>query len=828
MNIVNLNIHQEPVILVDGLTLDDIKAKYSWLLNARTKNAIIGEESSGQQIAWYGGEWLDGEWFDGVWYAGIWHRGIWEKGSWYAYKLNREALLDDRFVVEEDDDKYSHFLSGRWLTGNFYRGIFGYGHSYWSGQTQYEIEVSEFKSSCVNWVTNDSDAIWENGRFHNGRFINAEWLNGHFLNGCIYNSRWRNGDFFNGYFEGYDWYEGRFFGGDFLKGIWYNGEVNEINPQIPARIGSTTVDKQEIQVEWYDGFFRKGSFHSGLVKDASGNTIASTNHYMSRWYNGTFENGQWYGGNFEDGKWLNGQWFGGVWGTWSTDWVYPEYVWVEGTGSTWSNLENLTGETADYASFYFLPYETNSWNEIKSDDYDSYTGTTHNFIGVVNASGNTSFSTYTNPVFEIKAGVEYYFNVNINQLPLNFTAYYYESGSTSYTSLLDTPDTFTLNNVMGEYQSDFSHLMAPSTAYSFKEVGQLFQPTDVFPGRPTTYLFNITITGNFPWGSVNDIDVYLEDGSQNLYSNILTLVRDGKSAKTLSGYLNITDTNYSGTLRLAFSFSFDGFFSSATPTSEWAYTLEAVENQTSTLNFQLTDNSGTSLSNSTLDYNTTGFYSDTFNATIDSTITQLRSTLTTNSNFIGGTARNLETEFYVNFYSPLLENYNFPTIQASGYSFNLPNYSQVYKGFQVKIQRSGFYDKELVQIYDNYLSLSLDGGSGNTSIISTTPYRYDIENIRYGEYENYWGMNSAITCSGINSLQLTYSPTLNVSSFRLSDTFQVEGRLYKVAVKAFYQTLPTWQNGTWYNGLWINGTFEQGEIRGGTFLDGDIQNAIFT
>jgi hypothetical protein len=54
INIIKVNINQEEVILVDGLTLDDIKAKFSWFLNARTKNAIIGKNKT--KLVWYGGE----------------------------------------------------------------------------------------------------------------------------------------------------------------------------------------------------------------------------------------------------------------------------------------------------------------------------------------------------------------------------------------------------------------------------------------------------------------------------------------------------------------------------------------------------------------------------------------------------------------------------------------------------------------------------------------------------------------------------------------------------------------------------------------------------
>jgi len=59
------------IIFVDDLTLETVKIKYNWLLNASVKDAIVGQDDNG--LVWYFGEWLCGEWYDGTWYSGEWH-----------------------------------------------------------------------------------------------------------------------------------------------------------------------------------------------------------------------------------------------------------------------------------------------------------------------------------------------------------------------------------------------------------------------------------------------------------------------------------------------------------------------------------------------------------------------------------------------------------------------------------------------------------------------------------------------------------------------------------------------------------------------------------
>ena len=108
INLTNIKFEDYNLILLDGLREEDLKAKYSWILNARYKNAIIGENSYG--LVWYSGEWLNGDWYGDSWYSGVFHEGLWENGNFYSYKLDLIKLKLGEFLILEENNKYSHEL----------------------------------------------------------------------------------------------------------------------------------------------------------------------------------------------------------------------------------------------------------------------------------------------------------------------------------------------------------------------------------------------------------------------------------------------------------------------------------------------------------------------------------------------------------------------------------------------------------------------------------------------------------------------------------------------------------------------------------------------
>ena len=326
VNIINIDNNINNILLTDDLTIEILKVRYNWILNASIKNAVLGMDDYG--LVWYMGEWICGEWEDGTWYGGIFHDGIWKNGRWYSYLLNKPMILTKRFVVIEEDKKYSKFLNGKWYNGQWYNGIFGN-----------DINISG-KTSGETLSENIGCPYWYNGNWYNGLFKNSVWKNGIFYGGVFKDSYWLNGKFYNGTFDNYQWWNGDFYGGDFWRGIWSGGTFNQIDTNTKARFGTysgTTYDGT--LSTWVNGTFEKGEFMSGLYKDASGNTIHSLCHHTTHWQNGVFNNGTWWGGHFEKGSFNYGDWYGGVFNT-SIDNSYTQFTtWKNGNwyGGLWLN-----------------------------------------------------------------------------------------------------------------------------------------------------------------------------------------------------------------------------------------------------------------------------------------------------------------------------------------------------------------------------------------------------------------------------------------------------------------------------------------------------------
>lgn len=337
VQIKDTNKNADNILLTDDLTIELLKIRYNWFLNASVKNCIIGEDSNG--LVWYSGEWICGEWETGTWLSGIWHDGTWKNGKFYSYLIDTIQALQKNLVILEDDKKYSEFRSGFWNQGDFYNGTFGYDVVV-SGKTFEQITGKTF-----------STAYWIDGRYYNGLFKNSVWLNGVFYNGDIVNSYWINGRFYNGTFSQYDWYNGYWFGGDFKQGNWWNGKFDQIDTNIKSRFGTDTIDLLPTGKynTWNNGTFANGEFHSGLNLDSSGNTLPSLNSWVSQWMNGTFVGGKWYGGHFRIGSFSNSNWYGGVFNTSTGLTNYYTCVWGSGNwcGGLWMNGNFKSGHFYD-------------------------------------------------------------------------------------------------------------------------------------------------------------------------------------------------------------------------------------------------------------------------------------------------------------------------------------------------------------------------------------------------------------------------------------------------------------------------------------------------
>ena len=315
VQIINIENNVNNILLTDDLTIELLKVRYNWILNASIKNAVLGLDDYG--LVWYMGEWICGEWEDGTWYSGIWHDGIWKNGRWYSYLLDKPMILTKRFVILEEDKMYSQFLNGKWYNGEWNNGIFGNDNNN-SGITS----LSQTTTGGVN------SPYWYNGNFHNGLFKNSVWMNGIFNNGNFKNSYWVNGKFYNGYFDNYRWWNGEFYGGDFVKGEWITGTFNQIKTDVLARFGTET--GTTLLTTWANGVFENGQFMSGLNVDDSGNTIASVYHNITYWKTGVFNNGFWFGGHFASGTFNYGKWYGGIFNTNSADAFTQLTIWKNG------------------------------------------------------------------------------------------------------------------------------------------------------------------------------------------------------------------------------------------------------------------------------------------------------------------------------------------------------------------------------------------------------------------------------------------------------------------------------------------------------------------
>lgn len=345
-----VNLNEESITLVNGVTIDRIRTRYNWLLNAIVSDAIIGEDEHG--LVWYSGDWVCGEWLGGTWYSGRFLDGTWYNGFFHSCKINEYDILNDKLTILEYNNTSSQFVNGVWENGHFYEGTFGE-----------NVDLS-WEGDLSNKV-----AIWKKGTFHTGRFYDAKWYNGTFLSGYMKNSQWFNGEFFNGIFDGGNssndkshWYKGNWYGGDFIRGIWVNGLFTKSSPNTISRFGYTSKNNIE-DCLWKNGTFRGADFYSGS---------GCTNHGISKWLNGTFESGTWYGGTFQDGEWINGTWIDGIYGTDSTPWVYATGVYQSGDTIAWNNVENLSLSND-------LPADISYLNSIVADGFIS--GNTLYFSG---------------------------------------------------------------------------------------------------------------------------------------------------------------------------------------------------------------------------------------------------------------------------------------------------------------------------------------------------------------------------------------------------------------------------------------------------------------
>jgi len=264
--------------LVDGLTINDLASKFTWILDSEISGAIIGQNSNG--IVWYSGNWNSGRWFGGTWYSGNWVTGDWYDGNWFSYNTTYKLLS------VEVDKTYVSPTASKWYDGRWFAGTWSSG-SWFTGRRY--------------------DGTWNSGTWYNGIWNNGIWNSGTFSGGIWVDGTWNGGEFNCDTNPAY-WLDGKFRGGDFGNGMWYNGEFSQQNGL--ARFGTKAFNTRT--ATWRGGVWLDGQFHSFLNVGVEGEPIASQIHKYSIWHTGLWAGGDHYGGIAYAINFNNGNWWGGV------------------------------------------------------------------------------------------------------------------------------------------------------------------------------------------------------------------------------------------------------------------------------------------------------------------------------------------------------------------------------------------------------------------------------------------------------------------------------------------------------------------------------------
>lgn len=277
-SLINIDFKKYRFTLIDGLTLPDLVAKYSWILEAEIEDAVIGLDSN-SNIVWYKGIWNCGRWFGGTWYSGTWRSGTWYGGTWYSIQVITNAISAKLSLITSDPI-FSTWLDGKWMDGTWTSGTW-YGGDWYGG----------------TWT----DGIWNKGTWHDGL-----WLDGSFRGGTWITGLWKNGDFSCDY-DVANWIDGAWNGGDFANGNWYNGKFDKLKSNM-SRFGTRATNWRK--AIWYSGEWSSGEFHSYL-NEVNGVASESDSNRNSIWYTGLWNDGTWYGGiaynmDFRSGTWYNG------------------------------------------------------------------------------------------------------------------------------------------------------------------------------------------------------------------------------------------------------------------------------------------------------------------------------------------------------------------------------------------------------------------------------------------------------------------------------------------------------------------------------------------
>jgi hypothetical protein len=264
--------------LIDGLNIETVNLRYSWLLEAEVSGALVGLYNG--DLVWYKGTWIFGRWFGGTWQSGVWMSGDWYGGTW-----NSNIVTDKKLTAEVDtktvDFEQSFWYTGRWYDGTWNAGIWNSGRWY--------------------------AGTWNNGMWHKGTWNDGTWNDGRFEGGIWISGTWNKG-IFNCDNEPAYWLDGKWYGGDFENGMWYNGYWEQKNTS--SRFGTKSFNSRT--ANWQAGTWVSGSFYSYINTNDKGVLDVSDVHKYSIWKTGQWLSGEWYGGIAYSMDFKTGTWYGGI------------------------------------------------------------------------------------------------------------------------------------------------------------------------------------------------------------------------------------------------------------------------------------------------------------------------------------------------------------------------------------------------------------------------------------------------------------------------------------------------------------------------------------
>jgi hypothetical protein len=805
VNIEGLNFEESNVIFVNGLTYERVKMKYNWLLNAKIRDAIIGEDARG--IVWYFGDWYCGEWLDGTWYSGNFYDGVWKNGLFYSYKLNKFDILNEIFNVEERGNSYSQFHKGYWLNGYFYSGTFGINNN--EDWVDFELFYDTYANyhKIIEYIGGTPIyedkylATWVNGIFDNGLFYDAIWIDGRHVNGYMLNSKWIDGRWYNGTFEGHTWHNGYWYNGNFIKGVWLYGIFNQLDTNIVSRFGNTTlINNTDAVCEWYNGIFKKGEWFSGYLVNSNNNPIDSENHRLSIWYDGTWENGIWYGGHFYKGTWKNGIWKNGIFGLLhATEWIEPQLVSQNDMNNNYKWIGDVVNPTVTNISDNVIASNTsNTYYEWQNFNLDlTITGCTISWGNYILFTQTLSY-TYNINDQDVTEDWGYDFNELISlydfTLYINDREYTYLSctnvGTNTWQIDISDWDIYIMNNCTVKWLfkkpvqlTDGSG--SGSTYWSFNRI----EPILTAVGYPAVQYYNyLSFVGtNLHDFNISDI-VYVEqnDGYEiDEYNKLMFVIGTGITS-TSEYYIkvwqlwdnSITNVNQSGKIVKYFG-----------NMSERNSISETLMFQDFDFDFNEVTNTATTLING---------YSVRFKTNI------IKNGLSSNG-------------FNQNMVWLPLKNLYLSDIDSLGFQYSpydLGYYSDIYRTGNCAYITSG-------KLNNTEISNLIDGNK---------------KTYMYGGFDDLWGMNNLQeyypNSEGFD--ENNYNPTAIIKvndtlrigmNFKMNMTISQQLQISDIEIRAYYtynNEIPIWLNGTWNRGTWYNGDFYTGKYLSGMWIKGNF------